>query len=42
MVSNSARARHMRVDWKREKQIMSCGLIRKEAIKEKELCNGNC
>jgi len=36
------RRRHIRVDWKKEKQIMPCGLTKNEALKEKELCNKNC
>jgi len=36
------RKRQMRVEWKKERQIMSCGLIKKEAMKQKELCNGSC
>jgi len=36
------RKRHVRVNWKEEKQIMPCGLAKKEAMKQKELCNGDC
>jgi len=34
--------RHVKIDWSKEKQIMPCGLPKRKAIKEKELCNGNC
>lgn len=36
------RKRHVRVNWKEEKQIMPCGLSKRKALKQKELCNGNC
>lgn len=36
------RKRHVRIDWNKETRIMPCGLTKKEARGQKELCSGNC
>lgn len=36
------RKRHIRVDWEEEKQIMPCGLTKKEAVKQREMCTEKC